>query len=73
MLLLQAMKKEIVLKAKDFADELTYHNVIEKGLTDQQSIYKEHTNNNKAVRDMLLQRGIKAEVLQNRGKKRNSE
>jgi hypothetical protein len=46
-------------KAKDFADELTLHNAIEKNLNKQTQISQEHVDNNKAVRDILLQRGVK--------------
>ena len=53
----------LTIKAKDFANELTSHNVIEKDLIGQQSISKEHVDNNKAVRDILLQRGVKPEAL----------
>lgn len=50
-------------KAKDFADELTLHNAIEKNLNKQNQISREHVDNNKAVRDILLQRGVKPEAL----------
>ncbi len=53
----------LTIKAKDFANELTSHNVIEKDLAGQQSISKEHIDNNKAVRDMLIKRGVKPEAL----------
>ncbi|MFD0751996.1 DNA damage-inducible protein D [Mucilaginibacter calamicampi] len=53
----------LTIKAKDFANELTSHNVIDKDLLGQQSISKEHIDNNKAVRDILLQRGVKPEAL----------
>lgn len=53
----------LTIKAKDFANELTSHNVIEKDLTKQNQISQEHVDNNKAVRDILLQRGIKPEAL----------
>lgn len=53
----------LTIKAKDFANELTSHNVIEKDLAGPQSISKEHIDNNKAVRDILLQRGVKPEGL----------
>ncbi len=43
----------LTIKAKDFANELTSHNVIEKDLAGPQSISKEHIDNNKAVRDIL--------------------
>ena len=53
----------LTIKAKDFANELTSHNVIEKDLNKDVQISKEHVDNNKAVRDILLQRGIKPENL----------
>ena len=53
----------LTIKAKDFANELTSHNVIEKDLTRQNQISQEHVDNNKAVRDILLQRGVKPEAL----------
>ncbi len=53
----------LTIKAKDFANELTSHNVIEKDLNQQNQISKEHIDNNKAVRDILLQRGVKPEAL----------
>lgn len=53
----------VTIKAKEFANELTSHNVIEKDLTKQTQISQEHVDNNKAVRDILLQRGIKPEAL----------
>lgn len=56
-------ESELWIKAKEFADELTGHNVIAKGLTKQTQISQEHVDNNKAVRDILLQRGIKPEAL----------
>ncbi len=53
----------LVIKAKDFATELTGHNVVEKDLKGQTPILKEHVDNNKAVRKMLQGRGIKPEFL----------
>ena len=55
--------KALTIKAKDFANELTSHNVIEKDLNKQTQISQEHVDNNKAVRDILLQRGVKPEAL----------
>lgn len=51
------------IKAKDFATELTSHNVIEKDLHHEASISKEHIENNLAVRKILLERGIRPETL----------
>jgi DNA-damage-inducible protein D len=53
----------LTIKAKDFANELTSHNVTEKDLHGQQQITQEHVDNNKAVRNILLQRGVKPEAL----------
>ena len=51
------------IKAKDFAAEMTSVNVQQKDLHGQQSICQEHVDNNKAVRNMMLQRGIVPENL----------
>jgi len=53
----------LTIKAKDFANELTSHNVIEKDLNKQTQISQEHVDNNKAVRDILLKRGVRPESL----------
>ncbi len=53
----------LTIKAKDFATELTSHNVVEKNLYGDKSISKEHIDNNLAVRKMLLERGVKPENL----------
>lgn len=53
----------LTIKAKDFATELTSHNVIEKDLKGESSISKEHIDNNLAVRKMLGERGVKPEML----------
>ena len=53
----------LIIKAKDFATELTSHNVIEKDLTGEPQISGEHVENNRAVRKMLLERGVKPESL----------
>jgi len=53
----------LTIKAKDFATELTSHNVVEKNLNGDTSITKEHVDNNLAVRKMLLERGVKPEEL----------
>ena len=51
------------IKAKDFATELTSHNVTEKDLKGEQQITKEHVDNNLAVRKILKERGVKPEAL----------
>ena len=53
----------LTIKAKDFATELTSHNVIEKDLKGEKSISTEHIDNNAAVRKILLERGVKPETL----------
>ena len=53
----------LTIKAKDFATELTSHNVTEKDLKGEQAISKEHTDNNLAVRKMLKERGVKPEAI----------
>jgi DNA-damage-inducible protein D len=53
----------LTIKAKDFATELTSHNVIEKDLRGEKPISKEHVDNNLAVRQMLIERGVKPEKL----------
>jgi DNA-damage-inducible protein D len=53
----------LTIKAKDFATELTSHNVTEKDLHGEQAISREHVDNNLAVRKMLIERGVKPELL----------
>jgi DNA-damage-inducible protein D len=53
----------LTIKAKDFATELTSHNVIEKDLNGESAISTEHVENNQAVRKMLIERGVKPESL----------
>jgi DNA-damage-inducible protein D len=53
----------LTIKAKDFATELTSHNVVEKDLKGDSHISREHIDNNNAVRRMLLERGVKPENL----------
>lgn len=53
----------LTIKAKDFATELTSHNIIEKDLKGENFISKEHVDNNLAVRKMLIERGVKPELL----------
>jgi DNA-damage-inducible protein D len=53
----------LTIKAKDFASELTSHNVVEKDLQGEGAIGKEHTDNNIAVRKILNERGVKPEAL----------
>lgn len=53
----------LTIKAKDFAAELTGHNVVDKDLKGEGPITKEHVENNSAVRKMLAERGVKPEAL----------
>jgi len=53
----------LTIKAKDFATELTSHNVVDKDLKGDNQITKEHIENNLAVRKMLHDRGVKPEQL----------
>ena len=53
----------LTIKAKDFATELTSHNVVEKDLKGDPAISHEHVENNTAVRKMLLERGVRPETL----------
>lgn len=53
----------LTIKAKDFANELTSHNVIEKDLHGEAGISKEHVDNNLAVRKILRERGVRPEKL----------
>lgn len=53
----------LTIKAKDFATELTSHNVVDKNLKGDAKITKEHIENNLAVRKMLQDRGVKPEQL----------
>jgi len=53
----------LTIKAKDFATELTSHNVVEKELRGEPSITQEHVENNQAVRQMLKERGVQPERL----------
>lgn len=53
----------ISIKAKDFAAEMTSVNVQSKDLQGERDITAEHEDNNRAVRQMLIQRGIVPENL----------
>ena len=53
----------IVLKAKDFATEITIFNARQNTLTTEGAISREHITNNDAVRRTLLERGIRPETL----------
>ncbi|HEH9400746.1 TPA: DNA damage-inducible protein D [Aeromonas sobria] len=53
----------IILKAKDFATEITIHNARTQQMTREAQISNEHVTNNQAVRQTLLSRGIQPEQL----------
>lgn len=53
----------IGIKAKDLAAEMTSTNVQAKDLQGQPPIEKEHVDNNLAVRRMLIERGIRPEMM----------
>lgn len=53
----------IILKAKDFAAEITIFNARQHEMGSEAAISREHVTNNQAVRDTLLQRGIRPESL----------
>jgi DNA-damage-inducible protein D len=53
----------IILKAKDFATEITIHNAREHQMRSEPRISREHVTNNQAVRETLLSRGIRPESL----------
>ena len=53
----------IILKAKDFATEITIFNARQHEMDSEPSISREHVTNNQAVRQTLLNRGIRPESL----------
>ena len=53
----------IILKAKDFATEITIFNARQHRMGSESAISREHVTNNQAVRDTLLERGIRPETL----------
>ncbi|MBN1379480.1 MAG: DNA damage-inducible protein D [Gammaproteobacteria bacterium] len=53
----------IILKAKDFAAEITIFNAREHQMKSESAISREHITNNEAVRNTLLERGIRPEKL----------
>ena len=48
----------IILKAKDFAAEITIFNARQHGMTSESVISAEHITNNQAVRNTLIERGM---------------
>ena len=53
----------IILKAKDFAAEITIFNAHQYRMGSERAISHEHITNNEAVRRTLLERGIRSETL----------
>lgn len=53
----------IILKAKDFATEITIFNARQHDMKTESAISQEHITNNQAVRNTLLERGIRPESL----------
>ena len=53
----------IILKAKDFATEITIHNARTHNMRSEPQISSEHVTNNAAVRQTLINRGIRPESL----------
>jgi len=53
----------IILKAKDFAAEITIFNARQHQMSSEAAISNEHITNNQAVRKTLLERGIRPESL----------
>jgi len=53
----------IILKAKDFATEITIFNARQHQMDSESEISSEHVTNNQAVRKTLIERGIRPEHL----------
>ncbi|MDX1920035.1 MAG: DNA damage-inducible protein D [Candidatus Caenarcaniphilales bacterium] len=53
----------IILKAKDFATEITIFNAKDKKMSSEKTISKEHITNNQTIRKTLIERGITPEDL----------
>lgn len=53
----------LILKAKDFATEITIFNARQHRMQSESAISSEHITNNEAVRKTLLERGIRPESL----------
>ena len=53
----------IILKAKDFATEITIFNARQHGMQSESAISTEHITKTQAVRKTLLERGIRPETL----------
>ncbi len=53
----------LILKAKDFATEITIHNAKVHEMATEGAISREHVTNNRSVRETLIERGIHPEDL----------
>ena len=53
----------ILLKAKDFASEITIYNAKQKNMGTEEQISDEHITNNVSVRKTLISRGIVPENI----------
>ena len=53
----------VTIAAKNLATEITNHNVNQHDMQGESSITDEHVQNNRSVRTMLVERGIKPEAL----------
>ena len=53
----------IILKAKDFAAEITIFNARQHQMKTEEAFSREHITNNQAVRNTLIERGIRPETL----------
>jgi len=58
--------KQLILTAKDFADELTTHNIIEHNLSTPAQKLKEQAENRKVVRYVLLKKTVLCQVTKAR-------
>jgi len=54
----------LLLKAKDFATEITIYNAKQNSMTTENQISNEHITNNKAVRQTLVSRGVTPEDVE---------
>ncbi|UUN14724.1 MULTISPECIES: hypothetical protein [Idiomarina] len=53
----------VLVKAKDFATEITIYNAREQAMSQEHQISQEHVTNNEAVHQTLLSQGIRPESL----------
>lgn len=53
----------LLLKAKDFATEITIYNAVNNNMSTENQVSQEHITNNSSVRETLISRGIKPEDI----------